>query len=290
MSIDRIRYFAAVVETKNLRQAAELVGISPPSMSKAISVLEDELGFKLIHPEGRGIGITPKGLKIYKNSTSLLEEHRRFYQRLKEVDGPSDQVRIATFEVFSSHFMASFLASEKQYDFLLLEMIPGKIEEAILENTVDFGITYLPNPDPALEYVEIGSFEMAIFGKKSWEAVPFAEWPFAIPIAELKIHSSEFDSLDMWPRSAPRRNVKHRLELLETALQTSALGLSVLHCPDFIVRLHNEKVKQSLQLVPLPFPSGYKKAKPIKIFLVSHKGSIGVDLERKFAKFLRSLK
>ncbi|MGZ3686562.1 MAG: LysR family transcriptional regulator [Bdellovibrionota bacterium] len=44
MNIDRLRYFAAVVETRNLRKASELVGISPASMSKAISTLEGELG------------------------------------------------------------------------------------------------------------------------------------------------------------------------------------------------------------------------------------------------------
>jgi DNA-binding transcriptional LysR family regulator len=289
MSIDRIRYFAAVVETKNLRKAAELVGISPPSMSKAISVLESELGYKLTHPEGRGIGITPKGFQVYKSSTALLEEHRRFYQSLKDTEGPSNLVRMATFEVFSSYFMSSFLANEKKFDFLILEMTPGRIEEAILAGTVDVGLTYLPSPDPSLEYIEVGSFEMDIFGRKHWEILPFTEWPFAIPTTELKIHSSEIDSLDMWPTSAPKRYVKHRFELLETALQTTAHGLSVIHCPEFIVNLHNQRVKASLQLIKLQLPMDYKKAKPTKVFLIGRKGSVSRELERKFARFMRSL-
>ncbi|HEX7676068.1 MAG TPA: LysR family transcriptional regulator [Bdellovibrio sp.] len=290
MSIDRLRYFAAVVETKNLRKAAELVGISPPSMSKAISVLEDELGFKLIHPEGRGIGITPKGLQVYRNSTSLLEEHRRFYQSLKESVDVSNQIRMATFEVFSSYFVSSFIAAEKQYEFLLLEMTPGKIEEAILTGSVDYGLTYVPSPDPALDYVEVGSFEMRIFGGKDWLNKPFSDWPFAIPTTELKIHSSEIDSMDLWPKDAPRRLVKHRFELLETALQTSSLGLSVLHCPDFIVRLHNSRVKTSLQLEELPCPTGYRKTKPTRVYLVGKKGAVSKELERKFARFMRSIR
>jgi DNA-binding transcriptional LysR family regulator len=290
MSIDRIRYFVAVVETKNLRKAAELVGISPPSMSKAISLLEEELGFKLIHPEGRGIGITPKGVQVYQNATPLLEEHRRFYELLKESGEPADQIRMATFEVFSSYFISSFLAVEKKYEFLLLEMTPGKIENAILSGAVDYGITYLPAPDLALEYIEIGSFEMQIFGRKEWASHPFEEWPFAIPTTELKIHLSEIDSMDMWPRTAPRRHVNQRFELLETALQTSALGLSVLHCPDFIVHLHNARVKPALQLFRLPNPSGYGRSKPVKIYLVGKKGIAHRELERKFAKFIRSIK
>ncbi len=284
MSIDRLKYFAAVVETRNLRKAAELVGISPPSMSKAISVLEDELGFKLTHPEGRGIGITPKGLQVYRNSTSLLEEHRRFYQRLNETTVGKNQIRLATFEVFSSYFMSTFIAAEKQYEFLLLEKTPGRIEEAILSGTVDYGLTYIPSPNPSLEYTEVGSFQMKIFGRKEWSAKPFSEWPFAIPITELKIHSSEIDSMDMWPKNAPRRLTKHRFELLETALQTSALGLSVLHCPEFIVHLHNARVKAAYQLDELDFPAGYGKSKSVKVFLVSKKGTLTVEFERKLGR------
>jgi DNA-binding transcriptional LysR family regulator len=292
MSIDRLRYFAAVVETKNLRQASKIVGISPPSMSKAISVLEDELGCKLIHPEGRGIGITPKGIEVYGLLTPLLEEHRRFHNRLKEGASASIKIRIATFEVFSSYFMAAFLSQEKEFDALILEMPPGKIEQAVLGGSVEAGLTYIPAPNPELEYVEVGSFEMAIFGNKKWQAKPFDQWPFAIPTTELRIHSSEIESMDMWPKTAPKRYVKYQFELLETALQTSRRGLSVLHCPDFIARLHNDEVKPSCHLSLLPKPQGYRASKPVKAYLVWRKGASITDsgIEGKLARFMRSIK
>lgn len=290
MSIDRIRYFSAVVETRNLRKASELMGISPPSMSKAISVLEKELGYRLIHPEGRGIGITEKGMQIYRLSTSLLEEQRLFYQRIKEGDSSSQQIRMATFEVFSSHFMSAFLLQEKDYEFMILEHEPGRIEQSIIEGVVDVGITYLPSPDTRLDFVEIGSFVMKAYGLKKWEKIPFCDWPFAIPTTELKIHSSEINSLDMWPSSGPKREVKYYFELLETAIQTSIRGLSVLYCPDFIVKLTNENLKPTLQLVPLPMPESLTRTKSVKVYLVGRKGSLSVELERKMAKFMRSLK
>src|SRR4051812_25916033 len=102
MNIDRLRYFAAVVETRNLRKAAELVGISPASMSKAISTLAGELGHELTRPEGRGIEITEKGLEIYRSSSALLEEFRRFQASASARVAPATRIRFATFEVFSS--------------------------------------------------------------------------------------------------------------------------------------------------------------------------------------------
>ena len=131
---------------------------------------------------------------------------------------------------------------------------------------------------------------MGIFGRKTWEYRPFPEWPFAIPTTELKIHSSEIDSLDMWPRTAPKRQVKYHFELLETALRTAGQGLSVLHCPGFVARLHNDQARAAFQLASLPAPAGYKPLKPVRVFLVARRGAAPVDLERKLAKFMRSLR
>src|SRR5688572_18558007 len=111
MNIDRLRYFAAVVETKNLRKAAELVGIAPASMSKAISTLGEEMGFDLIRPEGRGIEITERGMDVYRASASLLDEYRRFRDRTASatLENVSSKIRFASFEVFSSYLLSAFI-------------------------------------------------------------------------------------------------------------------------------------------------------------------------------------
>lgn len=292
MNVDRLKYFAAVVETKNLRKAAELVGIAPGSMSKAISVLEDELGVTLLRPEGRGIEITADGLRVYKASVSVLEECRRFTENLARSASETVQnkLRMGTFEVFSSYFMSSFLASElPDRNTLLLELTPGQIEDAVVEGLVVFGLTYLPSPRPQLDFIEVGHFEMGIFGLKKWEKLPFEEWPFAIPITEVRIATSGQNSLDMWPATL-HRTVKYEFEMLETALQTTRAGLSVLHAPSFIVDLHNRSIANEHKLVRLPPPKGYRALKKIKIFLVVKKGSEATKtMEGKFARFLRGL-
>ena len=293
MNIDRLKYFAAVVEIKNLRKAAELVGIAPGSMSKAISVLAAELGVILLRPEGRGIEITADGLRVYKASVSLLEECRRFSENLTRSSSEAIQnkLRFGTFEVFSSYFMSSFLAAElPDRNTLVLELTPGEIEEAVADGLVEYGLTYLPSPRPQLDFIEVGHFEMGIFGLKKWQNHPFEEWPFAIPMTDIRIASSDQNSLDMWPVTLVRK-IKYEFEMLETALQTTRNGLSVLHAPAFIAELHNRSMTTDHKLVRLPAPKGYRAPKKIKIFLVVKKGSSNVNLiEGKLAHFLRTLK
>jgi DNA-binding transcriptional LysR family regulator len=278
------------VETRNLRKAAELVGISPASMSKAISTLAHEIGEDLTRPEGRGIDITEKGLQIYRDSTALLEEFRRFQARATERATPSTRLRMATFEVFSSYFLSAFLARElPEWSVLLLEQTPGEIERAVLAGTVDFGLTYLPSADPALTFTEVGSFRMHCYGRGDWGKREFADWDWAVPITELRIHSLNEDSLDLWPKSAPKRKVKYEFELLETALQMGGAGLAVLHCPDFIVRLHNERVRPALRLEQLAPPAAYRAGKAVKVYLVARRGHALGPIEGKLAKLFRLL-
>lgn len=291
MNIDRLKYFVAVVETKNLRKASELVGITPGSMSKAISVLEDELGFELLRPEGRGIEITSNGYQVYQSCVPLLDEFRRFSEGLTrpQVKNVVAKLRIGTFEVFSSYFSAALLAEEfSEREALILELAPGNIESAVESGLVQYGFTYLPSPNSKLEFIEVGSFEMGIYGLKKWKDVPFQEWPFAVPVTPLKINSLSHTSLDMWPQTKPRK-VKYEFELLETALQTSRLGLSVLHCPDFIVTLHNRYTANEYKLISLPFPKNAGSRKKTKIFLIVKKSNESKNsIEGKVAKFLRS--
>jgi len=294
MNIDRLKYFAAVVESKNLRKAAELVGIAPASMSKAISTLAADVGFELIRPEGRGIEITEKGLELYRSSATLLDEFRRFQERMSSAGAAAatrSKLRLATFEVFSTHLLASFLGEAlPEEEALVLELTPGKIESAINDGIVDYGLTYLPQPHERLEFTEIGGFRMAIFGREKWRKRPFTEWPFAVPTTEVRIHSQDYHSLDLWPTTRQPRRVKYQFEMLETALRLASLGHAVLHCPEFVVKLHNRVSRAEFTLEELPPPKNYRGPGLSRLYLVARKGDERKGrLERKLARFFRGL-
>ena len=77
MTTKQIRYFLAAYEQQNIAKAAELLFVSRPVISRALSDLENEFGFSLFLRTGNGISPTEQGQEIYnllKACQSSVEE------------------------------------------------------------------------------------------------------------------------------------------------------------------------------------------------------------------------
>lgn len=71
ISFQQIDYFLTVAEVLNFTDAARLLYISQPALSKQISVLEKELGFPLFIRDRRHVALTPEGALLYRDWNEL---------------------------------------------------------------------------------------------------------------------------------------------------------------------------------------------------------------------------
>ncbi|MEM6928545.1 MAG: LysR family transcriptional regulator, partial [Myxococcota bacterium] len=60
-SLRQLQYAVAVADTQGFRTAAELCGVSQPSLSTQIARLEDALGIVLFERHARRTLLTPEG-------------------------------------------------------------------------------------------------------------------------------------------------------------------------------------------------------------------------------------
>jgi DNA-binding transcriptional LysR family regulator len=74
MDIDRIRYFCTFADTGSLVRASELLRVSQPALSKALRLLEAEVGCKLMEPDGRGLRLTESGRQLKAAAHPLLNQ------------------------------------------------------------------------------------------------------------------------------------------------------------------------------------------------------------------------
>ena len=64
MEMQQIRYFLALSETLNFTRAAEHCNVTQPALTRAVKMLEDELGGELIRREGRLSRLTDLGTRM----------------------------------------------------------------------------------------------------------------------------------------------------------------------------------------------------------------------------------
>jgi len=83
MEFHQLRYFVAVAEKRHFTKAARGLHVAQPSVSRAIRVLEEELGTSLFHRMKGNVALTPAG-------ETLLPWARRV---LADVDGATGEVR-----------------------------------------------------------------------------------------------------------------------------------------------------------------------------------------------------
>jgi DNA-binding transcriptional LysR family regulator len=85
MNFNRIRYFQSVATLQSFRRAAEVVGISQPSLSRQIKILEHECGAALFHRVSNRIHLTPTGQLLLDRSASLLAEMEQLKKGISDL-------------------------------------------------------------------------------------------------------------------------------------------------------------------------------------------------------------
>ena len=74
IDIPRIRAFLAAAECLNFTEAARRLYITQPTLSKHISLIESDLGFKLFVRSNRSVSLTPEGAFLYQRMRPAIDE------------------------------------------------------------------------------------------------------------------------------------------------------------------------------------------------------------------------
>lgn len=73
MNYRQVEIFAAIMQRHSITDAADLLGLSQPAVSKSLKMLEDELGLTLFTRTTRGLHATDEALELYSEASRLLQ-------------------------------------------------------------------------------------------------------------------------------------------------------------------------------------------------------------------------
>lgn len=77
MEIQQLRHFLAVARYGSIGQAAEVLNLSQPGLSRSIRALEEMLGLALFERQARGVAVTDNGRQLLRRAEVIINEHDR---------------------------------------------------------------------------------------------------------------------------------------------------------------------------------------------------------------------
>ena len=92
MSINRFRYFFKVARLGSIREAADVLHVTPSAISRQIAKLEEELGTTLVEPIGRGIRLTPAGVILAGQASRMIDALEQARSEIDDLLGLHDAV------------------------------------------------------------------------------------------------------------------------------------------------------------------------------------------------------
>ena len=156
----KFRAFTEIAATGSFSRAAEVLGTSQSGISRMISDLEKEWGFRLFERDRNGVTITKEGQRILPEAKALCSDLFRLEEAVSEIrDLECGHIVIGTFSSVATHWLPNMIRkfSEDHPD-ISYELLLGDYSELrkwIEDDTVDFAFTSLEvSEDLETEFIE----------------------------------------------------------------------------------------------------------------------------------------
>ncbi|MEK5080018.1 LysR family transcriptional regulator [Solibacillus sp. FSL W7-1436] len=144
MSLVKYEILNKVAEVHSFTKAASVLGLTQSAVSHAVSSLEKEFGFNLIHRNRTGVTLTEDGTKMLYEMRKVLLAEEHLQQTASNILGVSQgTVRIGLISTISTHWMPNIIhIMDSEYPGIRIELREGdyyEIEQWLLQGEVDCG-------------------------------------------------------------------------------------------------------------------------------------------------------
>jgi DNA-binding transcriptional LysR family regulator len=168
MELKQLEYFQSVARAEHFTEAAEELGITQPTLSRAIARLERDLGVALFDQHGRSVRLNRYGrayLRHVESALSTLEAGRRELGDLADKDAGT--VAFGFAHALATRIVPDLIASFRQHHprarFSLLQNASHIILEELEAGDVDLGlVSPIPTTSARIESVELSSEELLL--------------------------------------------------------------------------------------------------------------------------------
>lgn len=147
--IDKLEMFIALANERHFGRAAEVCGVTQPTLSSAIRQLEEQLGVQLVFRGSRFQGLTPEGQRVLDWGRRIAGDMRALKDEMRAVRaGLSGNIRLGVIPTalpMIAGLTGPFTTRHPNVRVTILSRTSAEILAGIESLDLDAGITYLDN-------------------------------------------------------------------------------------------------------------------------------------------------
>ena len=160
VNLNRLAYFAAVVDAGSFTRAAERLGITKTVVSQQVARLEEELRTTLLMRTTRSVEPTEAGRLLHSRSVMILREAEDAIGEITQSNAePRGLLRIAAPNDFGASAVAPLAAAfTRSYPACQIDLVLSDARIDLLANQIDLSIRVGWLDDSSLQARRVGSF------------------------------------------------------------------------------------------------------------------------------------
>jgi DNA-binding transcriptional LysR family regulator len=264
-NLNRLAYFAAVVDTGSFTRAAERLGITKAVVSQQVARLEKELGTTLLIRTTRRVHATEAGQLFYARCLLILREAADAIDEVAEATAePKGTLRLtAPYDYGTSVIVPVVTAFSARFPACRVELMLSDQRLDLASGKLDLAVRVGWLKDSNLHARRIGTFRQLLVGGRAFEReITTAVTPEDVATLPFVANTALADPLH-WRfarRNSQERTIHARasISIDSTPAVLGAVlagaGLSVL--PDFLVAEHITSGRLTVALPEWRLPSG----------------------------------
>ncbi len=284
--MDRFRLmqlFVRIVESGSFSAVARELGMIQPTVSKQMTVLEEQLGVRLLNRTTRRLSLTEAGREYYERCQRILDEVQELETEVAGLQNrPTGTLRVNTPVAFGhAHMLSLSLAFQRRYPGLAIELSLDDRYVDLVQEGIDVAIRFGKVVDSQLVARHVGSSARVCVASPAYLA---AHGTPKLP-AELAGHNCityTYLFTNEWPFEGAdgARSVKvtgdFRANSGMTIRGAALEGVGIASVPAFLVRedIETGRLEQILpQYAPAPirisavYPSARLLSRKVKLFV-----------------------
>jgi len=149
LDIRALRYFAEVVNCGGFSRASEILHVTQPAISRAVRLLEEECGVRLLTREPKTVKLTREGAVVYRHATQMLRQARRLTSELTDMKSElKGALRLGLPPLVGSTFFSDTITRfRREYpgiELQIAEFFSSHLEQALDDGEIDIAAAMLP--------------------------------------------------------------------------------------------------------------------------------------------------